>query len=111
MPAYNPDLPAFTGNNKSCPKCRSYVKNQYHWAGGCWAPKKTHGQESPCKDRRDLQAIGEQQGEHLCRVCPSCGFGWVEACSDRDGPPEDEPAEGAAVTAGVLVALPGDGDG
>lgn len=78
-------LPAYSGPAK-CPKCRSYVSTEWHWGGGIFAPKKGgDGAESsyPCHSISDLSEIGE--GEHLCRVCQNCGYGWVEACADSEG--------------------------
>lgn len=71
------DLPAYTGPGGCCPKCGAAgVQTEYHWAGGCWAPDKTCGRESPCKSHRELE-----RSEHLCRVCKNCGYGWAEACA------------------------------
>lgn len=74
------ELPAYTGPGGCCPKCGAGgVQTEYHRLGGCWAPDKTCGRESPCKNRSELSAI--KGSEHLCRVCRNCGYGWVEACA------------------------------
>lgn len=77
------DLAPYTGPGGYCPKCGAAgVQTEYHWAGGCWAPDKTCGRESPCKSHSELSAI--EGSEHLCRVCKNCGYGWVEACKGSD---------------------------
>jgi hypothetical protein len=61
------DLPPFD-ENASCPKCRSGVNVVFH---------DTHIKKFPCMD--DFTWV---LGEHLCRVCRSCKFGWCEAPDD-----------------------------
>jgi hypothetical protein len=75
------DRPAYTGPGGNCPKCGTGgVLTEYHYAGGVWAPAKMGRSEPPCKDHLELEDV--LRGEHLCRLCPSCGHGWVEACAD-----------------------------
>jgi ribosomal protein S27AE len=77
------DLPAYTGPGGYCPKCGAGgVLTEHHWAGGALGPKKMSRREPPCKDSDDLAAFGGE-GEHLCRLCANCGYGWVEACTDN----------------------------
>jgi hypothetical protein len=52
------------------------------------------GRRSPCKD---VDALAGLDGEHLCRLCRNCGYGWVEACADR-----------RSGEAGRLRAVPGE---
>jgi hypothetical protein len=74
------DLPAYSGILASCPKCgRPGADTEYHRAGGIFAPRKTAGREPPCQNLPALEALGGE-GEHLCRMCPNCGYGWAEAC-------------------------------
>jgi hypothetical protein len=78
-------LPAYSGPRIPCPKCGvSGVLTEWHRAGGCLAPGKMSGREPPCNNRDDLAAIGGK-GEHLCRLCVNCGYGWVEACAPSRG--------------------------
>lgn len=79
------DLPAYTGPEGKCPKCGEYGgRTEWHWAGGVLAPEKMARREPPCKDIEDLASFGGE-GEHLCRLCPNCGYGWVEACAGNHG--------------------------
>jgi len=79
------DLPAYTGPGGSCPKCEAGgVLTEWHKAGGMLAQKKVAGREAPCRHCRDLAGFGGE-GEHLCRLCANCGYGWVEACAASDG--------------------------
>jgi hypothetical protein len=43
-------------------------------------------------------------GEHLCRLCGNCGYGWAEACPAPVGVPREAPAP-----APVTHAPPGEG--
>jgi len=106
----NKPLPEYTGPGGKCPKCRGRVETEYHWAGGCWAPKTTAGRESPCRGRDDLSGINDS--EHLCRVCTVCGYGWPEACADASGDAEtvpDEPVHHTDDVMHVTKALPAGG--
>jgi ssDNA-binding Zn-finger/Zn-ribbon topoisomerase 1 len=94
------DLPAYSGTGAKCPKCgRPGVTTEWHRAGGVLAPKKEAGPEPPCKSIRALETL-RGEGEHLCRLCPNCGYGWAEACMDnRVGDPgrlRPVPGQGAA---------------
>jgi WhiB family redox-sensing transcriptional regulator len=42
-----------------------------------------HGRTpAPCAGHAEL-AVWDGAGEHLCRVCLNCGYGWTEACADQ----------------------------
>lgn len=63
-------LPPFSGRNTSCPKCGMSVDVAWHLLGlqkgfPCW------------NDPPDCD-------EHMCRVCPECGYGWMEAPADAN---------------------------
>jgi hypothetical protein len=79
------DLPAYSGPGAGCPKCGAGgIQTEWHHAGGALAPQKMARREPPCKHRPDLAEFGGQ-GEHLCRICLNCGYGWAEACADNHG--------------------------
>jgi hypothetical protein len=63
-------LPAYSGD-ATCPKCKARVSTHWHVMGGYVS--------SRCR-RLEI-------GEHLCRICGNCGYGWVEACADSKGGP------------------------
>jgi hypothetical protein len=91
-------LPAYSGPLGSCPKCGSRgAETHYHTAGGGLGLKKIAGQAAPCQRIESLSRL--LGGEHLCRLCGNCGYGWVEACVDQ-------PADGT----GHLRAVPGSGE-
>ena len=89
------DLPAYTGLRALCPKCGcSDVLTEWHSAGGVLAhDKKMARREPPCKAYPDLAKF-DGSGEHLCRVCAHCRYGWVEACKDGDDGTAGEQEEG-----------------
>jgi len=75
------DLPAYSGPGGQCPKCGAGgVQTEWHGSGGVLAPRKMGRREPPCKYEPDLAVFGGE-GEHLCRLCLNCGYGWVEACA------------------------------
>lgn len=75
------DLHAYSGPDTACPKCGSpRLLTQWHWAGGVFAPKEMDGRQAPCRPMDDLSG---PRGEHLCRMCRDCGYGWPEACLDN----------------------------
>ena len=93
-------LPACSGPRIKCPKCgMTGVLTEWHWAGSVRAPKQMAGREPPCKNIRELGEI--RAGEHLCRLCRNCGYGWPEAlATSRDGGPlTPAPDEEATVSA------------
>ena len=95
------ELPAYSGPGGACPKCRvGGVLTEWHRAGGVLGPRQMAQRESPCKLRTDLQAFGGK-GEHLCRLCRNCNYGWVEACADATA--ADPPT---ATGTSRLTALP-----
>jgi hypothetical protein len=65
------ELPPFD-EDADCPKCRaSGVRVIFH---------SLHMKGFPC-----MQALATWVlGEHLCRVCPRCGYGWAEAPADMN---------------------------
>jgi hypothetical protein len=75
-----PDLPKY-GTAESCPKCgasagvsaESVVEPDASTVYHEWRmPRETPA--PPCS--RDVYA---RIGEHICRVCQVCGYGWCEA--------------------------------
>jgi len=80
------DLPAYTGPGGYCPKCGAAgVLTEWHHIGGVLGPAKMARREPPCKSYPGLAEFGGE-GQHLCRLCPNCGYGWVEACADSAAP-------------------------
>jgi hypothetical protein len=68
MMVFPRELPPFT-KNADCPKCGgNSVSVLYH---------SYHAEGFACKST-SLRVLGE----HLCRVCKQCGFGWCEAPID-----------------------------
>ena len=67
-------LPPFSGRGAKCTKCGTYSPMKIAWHSG--------GIQKgfPCEH----VAVG---GEHLCRVCPSCGYGRIEATADAEAEP------------------------
>jgi hypothetical protein len=55
---------------------------EWHWASPLASPDMA-GRTPPCAGHAGLAAL-DGQGEHLCRVCLNCGYGWPEACAGRD---------------------------
>lgn len=83
-------LPAYTGPDGSCPRCGlPGAMTEWHWAAP-HAPGEMAGRLPPCAGHDEL-AVLDGAGEHLCRVCLNCGYGWPEACLRRDGTPSREP--------------------
>jgi hypothetical protein len=73
-------LPAYSGPAGACPKCgQPDALTAWHWAGGGLAPQELGGRAPACGELGDLVGPGVQ-GEHLCRLCGTCGYGWAEAC-------------------------------
>ena len=78
------DLPAYTGPGGYCPKCGGGgVLTEWHHVGGALAPSKMAHRKPPCRHHSDLAKFGGE-GEHLCRLCTNCGYGWVEGCAASD---------------------------
>ena len=65
MPS-NPSLPPFSGRNADCPKCGAGLGTTWHLI--CL------NNGFPCHRVRPPRHF-----EHLCRVCPCCGYGRIEA--------------------------------
>lgn len=62
------DLPMY-GSITACPKCNSEkLKTIYHPAGVL---------SEPCGQRFGWPLV-QNLGEHLCRVCGTCKYGWPE---------------------------------
>jgi hypothetical protein len=65
-------LPPFSDSSAECPKCRyPIVKITWHSRGGALGGHKGF----PCEHRR-------LPGEHICRTCARCGYGFIEATAD-----------------------------
>ena len=67
------NLPPYSGGGQ-CPKCGCAVDTTWH---ECGQPDAS----LPC------HRGGVHRGEHLCRQCPRCKYGWVEATKDATGEP------------------------
>jgi transcriptional regulator with XRE-family HTH domain len=75
-PASAQELPPFSGH-AGCPKCAGgTVAVIYHAAPAGGFPCEAPARPVP--------------GEHLCRACGQCGYGWCEAAADAR--PADRPA-------------------
>lgn len=79
------------GSVTDCPKCaalEAVIRTSYHQE-----PRPLLGQEpDPCAESV-MQTPSEELedfGEHLCRRCRRCGYGWVEQVS-QSGPPYQDP--------------------
>jgi hypothetical protein len=59
-------LPAYSGAQATCPKCKTACVTTIY-----------HRSRSTC--------MYAPYGEHQCRVCPNCGYGWPESCADSGG--------------------------
>jgi hypothetical protein len=67
-------LPAYSGPGGQCPKCGvDGIQTEWHDSSKWTSGLKKVPCSAPCDDLRD-------EGEHLCRGCGNCGFGWAEAC-------------------------------
>jgi hypothetical protein len=63
-------LPPFSGTWVHCPKCKlTVVETTWHCVGG--------ERGFPCADT--------EVGEHMCRTCECCKYGWLEATADAGG--------------------------
>lgn len=87
------DLPAYSGPDGTCPLCGfAGAMTEWHWAQVPPAPQGTAGCRAPCAGHPGL-AVWDGGGEHLCRVCLNCGYGWTEACTGPGAPaPHRTPA-------------------
>ncbi len=65
------NLPPFSGLDTSCKKCGEPQ------AGVTWHSTNRTGTNFPCQHAR-------KTGEHMCRVCSRCGFGWMEQPQDAN---------------------------
>lgn len=87
MSAATAGLPAYSGPDGPCPLCGfPGAMTEWHWAVPP-APKQA-ALRTPCAGHPRL-AARDGKGEHLCRVCMKCGYGWTEACT---GPGAPDPA-------------------
>jgi hypothetical protein len=61
-----------------CPKCMfSSVKSEWHVMAIAG-----HTPRYPCDDWIFRGLLTGSVGEHLCRTCHRCGYGWPEQCAD-----------------------------
>jgi hypothetical protein len=67
---------------------------EWHWAIPP-APQGMAGRRPPCAGHAGL-AAWDGRGQHLCRVCLNCGYGWTEACAGRTAAPPGTPVPPAA---------------
>jgi hypothetical protein len=73
-------LPPYSGPGGACPKCgQPGARTRWHWAGGALAPLEPDG-SAPASAGPGIvdEAV---TGEHLCRSCAVCGYGWPESCT------------------------------
>jgi hypothetical protein len=82
---------------------------EWHWAAP-YAPAEMAGRMPPCAARGE-QAVLDGGGEHLCRVCLNCGFGWPEACLGRAAAPVRLPSPAWAGLVSLASALASAGAG
>lgn len=68
MASSEPGLLPFSGRNASCRKCGASVGAKWHGGG--------RNPGFPC------HLLSLAAGEHMCRRCPHCGYGWMEATQD-----------------------------
>ncbi len=72
-------LPPYSGPGGWCPKCQvpGAASTEWHWAEVALPSGEQHGRVLACGE---LGLLGTPaDGEHLCRQCTSCGYGWTEA--------------------------------
>jgi hypothetical protein len=96
-------LAPYSGPGGRCPKCQvPYASGtEWHWATVAFASQVQRGRAPACGE---LGLLGMPvEGEHLCRLCTNCGYGWAEACAVPAGTPR-----GATVPA-AAPAPPGPG--
>lgn len=73
-------LPPYSGPGGGCPKCgQAGAQTRWHWAGGALAPLEPDGSAPACAGPGIVDVA--VTGEHLCRSCAVCGFGWPESCT------------------------------
>jgi hypothetical protein len=77
------ELKPFSGLIASCPKCGS-GDVAVHWHAESALLSLSGARKWPCRYKGDI-------GEHLCRLCGTCGYSFMEATADS-GPG----AEGSA---------------
>jgi hypothetical protein len=69
------DLPAYSGPGGRCPKCGvDGIQTEWHNSSKWVSGRQKVPCCAPCHD------LGRDEGEHLCRGCGDCGYGWAEAC-------------------------------
>ena len=73
-------LPPYSGPGGGCPKCgQPGARTRWHWGGGALAPLEPDGSAPACAGPGIVDEV--VTGEHLCRSCPVCGYGWPESCT------------------------------
>jgi hypothetical protein len=79
--AARPGLPAYTGPGGRCPKCQVPCASatEWHWAAVAFPSREQQRGRAPACGELGLLGI-PVDGEHLCRLCTNCGYGWAEAC-------------------------------
>jgi hypothetical protein len=103
-------LPPYSGPGGRCPKCQvpCAASTQWHWAALALRP-----QAGPAPACGELSLLDTPvDGEHLCRLCGNCGYGWAEAClapptptPRAPGPVPPAPAPRGAGAPGHAVLL------
>ncbi len=97
MSAATAGLPAYSGPDGTCPLCGfPGAMTEWHWAVPP-APEPA-ALRTPCAGHPGL-TVRDGRGEHLCRVCMKCGYGWTEACT---GPGTPAPPRTPALPAVAL---------
>jgi hypothetical protein len=70
-------LPAYSGPDATCPKCKAGAVPTVWHPGPVWQEKTSRGTEWLCQYAREIRPPAQRQ--HLCRLCGNCGFNWPEA--------------------------------
>jgi hypothetical protein len=76
------DLPAYSGLGGRCPKCGTDgIQTEWHSSSKWTSGRQNVPCSAPCDD------LSRDEGEHLCRGCGNCGYGWAEACAPTRAAP------------------------
>jgi len=102
-------LASYSGPGGRCPKCQVPCASgtEWHWAAVALAPKEQQRRWAPACG--ELGLLGTPvEGEHLCRLCTNCGYGWAEACAAPASAPRGAlapPKRGVPLLAVLLFSL------
>jgi hypothetical protein len=98
-------LAPYSGPGGRCPKCQvpCAASTEWYWAAVALAPREQPRGRAPACGELGLLGM-PVEGEHLCRLCGNCGYGWAEACLAPARTPR-----GVTVPAPDTAAPPGSG--